>query len=80
MELRDYIDKTISILLVDQKTFYAVKLIGVEAGGLWIESQDLKIAILRNAGSSSWSNPVFFVPFARINVVAATPDSSSPLQ
>ena len=45
MELRDYIDKTISILLVDQKTFYAVKLIGVEAGGLWIESQDLKIAI-----------------------------------
>lgn len=51
----------------------AVKLLGVEAGGIWIESQDLTSTILRASGKSSANKVIgFFFPFAQITFAMAS--------
>jgi len=52
-----------------------VKLRGVEAGGVWIESQIATEGALAAAGAHvSRNTPVFFVPFAQIVCILSTID------
>ena len=56
--------------------YVTVKLHGVEAGGIWIESQDATNAFLQAAGRvSTVKTPAFFVPYHGIIVMIRTIDS-----
>ena len=51
---------------------------GVEAGGIWIETQHLTDLILKAIGQSTYeATPVFFLSFAAIYCVIATQDVPS---
>jgi hypothetical protein len=54
--------------------YYAVKLIGAELSGLWIESDELDAALMESGvrlSKESPRKPVFFLPFSSIVAVIA---------
>jgi hypothetical protein len=55
MQLSDYIGQEIVLLIpiIDPLKFQKVKLLGVETGGIWIESQTLLNVILKQLGQQS---------------------------
>jgi len=59
MQLSDYIGQEIALLIptIHPIKFQAVKLLGVEAGGVWIESQTLLNLVLKNIGKYRRQNP-----------------------
>ena len=53
-----------------------VKLVGVEAGGIWIESQELIDIVLEGANlASAPRTPVFFFPYSQIVFAVSSTDS-----
>ena len=72
MELRDLIGQTILVLItrLHPTRYQKVKLLGVEAGGIWIESQDVTNAILQLFGAASAPTTlVLFFPYHEIGFV-----------
>ena len=66
------------IPLLDPDGLVLVKLHGIEAYGIWIESQDLTNQLMRKFRlSSSRTTPVVFVPFANIDFILGSLDSLS---
>jgi len=66
MQLSDYIGQEIVLFIPALHTtdFQKVRLLGVEAGGVWIESQTLINIILKNAGiASAPKSLAFFYPY-----------------
>jgi len=66
MQLSDYIGQEIVLLIptIHPIEFQKVKLLGVEAGGVWIESQTLINLILKKTGFASAPKPLaFFYPY-----------------
>lgn len=66
------------IPLLDPESLLLVKLHGVEAYGIWIESQDFTNQLMEKFQlSSSRTTPLVFVPFAKIDFILASLDSLS---
>jgi hypothetical protein len=54
------------ILPIHQTELQEVRLLGVELGGIWIESEVMTQSVLRNIGAATGKTPLFFVPYAQI--------------
>lgn len=70
MELRDYIGDSIMLVIPDlDPKPQLVTLLGVEAGGIWIESQPLTNKLLETIGQQVWpASPTFFFPYHAIRL------------
>jgi hypothetical protein len=69
MQLSDYIDQEIVLLIpfIDAKVQQKVRLRGVEAGGIWVESQTLLNLLLNSISYASASKSlVFFFPYHEV--------------
>jgi hypothetical protein len=70
MQLSDYIGHEIVIVIpfIDSAKYQRVKLLGVEAGGIWIESQMLLNMALRGIGQSTTPKSLaFFFPYSQVH-------------
>ena len=66
------------IPLLDADGMMLVKLHGIEAQGIWVESQDLTNGLMEKFDfSSSRTTPLMFVPFAKVDFILASLDSLS---
>jgi hypothetical protein len=78
MQFTDLIGDSIFVkspLMDKDSKLTEVKLLGVEAGGLWIQSQVLTNAVLDFFGASSaGKTPIFFLPYHEIICVVTTID------
>jgi hypothetical protein len=82
MQFSDLIGQEILILPPNaqegSQKIRAVKLVGVEAGGLWIESQEVTNALLRVVGSAtSPQTPVLFLPYHEIGGVLVSVEQTA---
>ena len=71
MQLSDFIGDSIFIVvpMIHKTELKEVKLVGVEAGGIWIESQEAINVILQSSGASAARNtPVLFLPYHQISL------------
>jgi hypothetical protein len=68
----------VRIPLLDAEGMTLVKLHGIEAHGIWIESQDLTNELMAKFDcSSSRTTPIVFIPFAKLEFIIAALDSLS---
>ena len=70
MQLSDYIGKQIILKIpyIESDHLQLVKLLGVEAGGVWIESQEMINQVYSAVGKEgSPRTPVFFFPYHQIS-------------
>ncbi|MGA2772114.1 MAG: hypothetical protein ABSG26_14965 [Bryobacteraceae bacterium] len=71
MQLSDFVGQPISMLIpfIHQTALQKVNLLGVEAGGVWIESQTFTNAVLQKLGvPTSPKTSVLFVPYHGIGL------------
>jgi hypothetical protein len=71
MQLSDYIGREILLLIpdVDPNLPQLVKLVGVDVGGVWIESQPLTNTFLASIKQAVWpTSPAFFLPYHAIRL------------
>jgi hypothetical protein len=69
MRLSDYIDQEIIVLIlfIEPDHYQTVRLVGVEAGGIWIESQAMVDKMFSALGEvASERTPIFFFPYHQI--------------
>ena len=71
MKFENLIGQRIVLLCPDSdQKIHAVKLVGIETGGLWIESQELTNLLLQAVGlPTSPETPVLFLPYHAIGGV-----------
>jgi hypothetical protein len=77
MTLSEFIGKDIILLIpfIEPDHYQCVKLLGVETGGIWIESQLLLNRVYSAVGAvASERSPVFFFPYHQIEFAMATVD------
>lgn len=78
MQLSDYVGQEILTLIpyiADPPKLVRVILHGVEAGGVWIESQTLTNTLLATLGASAISKtPVTFLPYHQITCFVSSVD------
>ena len=68
----------VRIPLLDADSMILVKLHGIEAHGIWIESQDFTNQLMEKFHfSSSRTTPLVFVPFDKLDFIIAALDSLS---
>ena len=68
----------VRIPLLDAESMELVKLHGVEAHGIWIESQRFTDRLMEKFHlSSSRTTPLVFIPFDKIDFIVASLDSLS---
>lgn len=68
----------VRIPVLDAEGMTLVKLHGIEAHGVWIESQDLTNELMAKFRcSTSRTTPIVFVPFAKLDFIIAALDSLS---
>jgi hypothetical protein len=75
MQFAELLNQEILVLIprVHPKLHHYVRLVGVESGGIWIESQDFTNTMLQTIGTATAPNsPVFFLPYSEIAVAIAT--------
>jgi hypothetical protein len=69
MQLSDYVGQEIALAIpfIDNIKFQKVKLLGVEAGGIWIESQTLINMVLKaTATATAPQTLAFFFPYHEV--------------
>ena len=69
MQFSDLIGKEVAIIIprFSQNVFQTVIIVGVEGGGIWIESQELMNALLQRLNAKTGAyNLAFFLPFHEI--------------
>lgn len=74
MQLSDYIGKEIIVIipLIEPDHYQTVKLLGVETGGIWIESQEMINKVYSPiAVAASERTPTFFFPYHQIDFAMA---------
>jgi len=59
----------IVIPFVHQTNLQVVKLLSVEASGIWIQNEQITQGFLANLKLHAAKTPIFFVPFAQIRYV-----------
>ena len=75
MQLSEIVGEEILVSVTTHHGFRRVKLLGVEAGGIWIESQLLTNAILRGIGeATSLRTPILFLPYHRVSEIVHSID------
>jgi hypothetical protein len=68
----------VRIPLLDAESMDLVKLHGVEALGIWIESQQFTDRLMEKFHlSSSRTTPIIFIPFDKVDFIVAALDSLS---
>jgi hypothetical protein len=68
----------VRIPVFDADGMMLVKLHGIEAQGIWVESQDFTNELMEKFHfSSSRTTPLVFVPFAKLDFIIASVDSLS---
>lgn len=68
----------VRISLLDPKNMTLVKLHGVEAHGIWIESQQFTNVLMEKFHfCSSRTTPLLFIPFDKIDFIVASLESFS---
>jgi hypothetical protein len=80
MRFADLIGSEILVLIpkIDPKIYQKVTLRGVEAGGLWLESQDFTNALLQALGApASEKTPIVFWPYHQIVFAISAVDQPS---
>lgn len=80
MNFSALIGQEIGVLIpkIHQTIIQRVKLIGVESGGIWVESQDATNAILKRFNvATAPKTPVFFLPYHEIAFAIAGLDKVS---
>ena len=71
MQLSDYVGQQIIINAQPLGGLKQVKLLGVEAGGVWIESQEITNQLLAQLKIATAPNTfVFFLPYAQIEMIS----------
>jgi hypothetical protein len=66
----------VRIPLLDAEGMTLVKLHGIEAHGIWIESQDVTNQLMEKFQfSSSRTTPLVFVPFEKVDFIIASLES-----
>jgi hypothetical protein len=76
MRLEELIGQKLTIAIISSEHSYVAKLLGVEQGGLWVESKRLN-AILGHQPKATKrpktpkppTRPVFFIPYSQIGFV-----------
>jgi hypothetical protein len=64
--------------IADPTKCISMKIVGVEPGGLWVESQLVTAALLRSVGmAASLKTPVLFIPHHEIKGVLVTVDQTA---
>jgi len=69
MQLSEYVGQliTVAIPAIDPQLYQEVRLLGVEPGGIWIESQTLTNQALKIAGQTAAPNSLaFFFPYGEL--------------
>jgi hypothetical protein len=73
MRCDELVGKKITIAIVSSDLNYVVKLRGVEAGGIWIESRRLETLLGHKSATMNRpkspkppTKPVFFIPYSQI--------------
>ncbi len=80
MQLSDYIGQTVLMLIpfLHPKDMQEIKLLGVESGGIWIQSQSFTNAVLQKAGvTGAPKTGVFFVPYHGISLTLVSIEESA---
>lgn len=55
--------------------YHRVKLVGIEYGGIWIESQEIVNSLLATSGVATHDKtPVVFLPYGQLALVLASKD------
>ena len=78
MQLAKLLHRKVVVLgpkLLDQPTLETVTLIGVEAAGIWIESEEAANRIAERFHVKPASPSAFFIPFAEIVTIIAAPEA-----
>jgi hypothetical protein len=66
------------IPIIHRIEFQQIKVLGCEAGGLWVECQALTNLMLKAIGQQvSQKTPIFFLPFQQITLVWTAIDQTS---
>ncbi|MDQ2950353.1 MAG: hypothetical protein M3Y27_31175 [Acidobacteriota bacterium] len=76
-KLSDRIGETVLALIprIHHTIYQKIKLVGVEDGGLWIQSQQIMTDLLRAAGvATSPRTLVIFLPFHEISAILCATD------
>ena len=82
LKLADLIGTNITILFTDAdpKIYTNAKLLGVEAGGIWLSSQTFTNAILQALGVPVAANtPAFFFPCHSISLIMSAVEGETAL-
>ena len=77
MQFQDYIGQIIlfQIPRFDEFKYWKFKVLGVDAGGVWVENQEVTDALLHSFGLQTMpKTPVFFLPYHVISLVLAPMD------
>jgi len=80
MNFSDLVENHIYLQLprVSPVKFHKFMLRGVEAGGLWVESQEVINSVLREAGvATSPKKALIFFPFHEISLASVSVDETS---
>jgi hypothetical protein len=70
MKFEDLVGQTIPMVipLLDREVLHEVKIHGVEAGGIWIESEFYSKYWINKLGVAAIRTPIFFVPYHEIRL------------
>ena len=77
MQLSDLVGDRLALLvpMIHGTELQTVNLLGVEAGGIWVESQKFTNQLLQGLGAQSFPRtPVFFLPYHQIAVAMSSVD------
>lgn len=80
MQLSDYFDQEImlAIPVLGGDVPQRVKLVGVEPGGIWVQSQSLTTSLLESVGASSAPvTPTLFFPYGQVIFVSVAVEGSA---
>lgn len=78
MQLAKLVHRKIVVLgpkLLDQPTLETVTLVGVDAAGIWIESDVAADRIAERFRVKPATPSAFFIPFAQIDTIIASPEA-----
>lgn len=79
MQLAKLLQRKIVVLgprLLDQPTLETVTLVGVDAAGIWIESETAANGIAERFHVKPAAPSAFFIPFAQIVTIIAAPEAA----
>jgi hypothetical protein len=78
MQLAKLLHRKVVVLgpkLLDQSTLETVTLVGVDAAGIWIESELAANRIAERYRVKPAAPSAFFIPFAQIDTIIASPEA-----